>query len=148
WRPADSQLARSSKFVPLLTALLESQDPSPPGGENYVAFDRVPLPVGADSTKAVVVHKPDGSTVTAESGRAFFAETDQPGLYTIDTPHGPRPFAVNLDPLESKTAPLHIESLEQLGCRLASHVPKALSQEQVRVMYNVELENRQKLWRW
>jgi len=148
WQPVDSELARSSKFVPLMTALLEARDPRPLGEGNHVVFDRVPLPAVADTTKALVVHKPDGAVVTATPGEAFFAETDQPGLYTVDTPDGARSFAVNLDPLESKTAPLHDTSLEQLGCHLADHAPKKLDHEQLRQMYNMELENRQKLWRW
>ena len=43
---------------------------------------------------------------------------------------------------------LNVETLEQLGCRLAAHMPKAPDREQARQMYNLELENRQKLWRW
>jgi len=148
WQPADSQLARSSKFVPLMTALLEARDPRPLTGENHIVFDRVPLPAGPDSAPALVVHKPDGAVITATPGEPFFAETDQPGRYTVDTPHGARSFAVNLDPMESKTVPLHVESLEQFGCRLADHSSKRLDHEQIRQMYNIELENRQKLWRW
>jgi len=148
WQPADSQLARSSKFVPLITSLLEARDPRPLGGQNHVVLDRVPLPAVADSAQALVVHKPSGAVVTAATGAFFFSETDEPGLYTVDTPRGARSFAVNLDPLESKTSPLHVESLEQFGCRLANHSPKSLDHEQLRQMYNMELENRQKLWRW
>ncbi|MFI5455504.1 MAG: BatA domain-containing protein [Isosphaerales bacterium] len=148
WQPADSQLARSSKFVPLMTALLEARDPRPSGGENHIVFDRVPLPAGADSAKALVVHKPDGAVVTLAPGELFFSETDQPGLYTVDTPRGARSFAVNLDPIESKTAPLDETTLEQYRVHLADHSPKRLDHEQIRQMYNMELENRQKLWRW
>jgi hypothetical protein len=55
---------------------------------------------------------------------------------------------VNLSPLESKTAPLDIVTLEQFGCRLANHSGTRLDQDQLRQMFNAELENRQKLWRW
>jgi hypothetical protein len=96
----------------------------------------------------LVVHKPDGTLVTATPGESFFSETDQVGLYTVDAPRGARSFAVNLDPLESKIAPLSLESLEQFGCRLASHAPKKLDHEQIRQMFIMELENRQKMWRW
>ena len=66
----------------------------------------------------------------------------------MDTALGARSFAVNVDPLESKTAPLQLETLEQLGCRLAEHAPKPLNHAELRQMYNAELENRQKMWRW
>jgi sirohydrochlorin ferrochelatase len=147
WQPADSQLARSSKFVPLMSALLESRTARPVDAANHIVNDRVPLPVSDDSTKGLVIHKPDGAAITAEPPSPFFADTDEPGVYTIDTPAGARSFAVNLDPLESKTAPLHVETLEQLGCRLANHARERVDQAYVQQLQNMELENRQKLWR-
>jgi hypothetical protein len=147
WGPGDSQLARSSKFVPLMAALLEGNAP-PFDVQNILVGDKVPLPASSDPEKGLVVHKPDGATVAVEPGAESFAETDQPGVYTIDTPDGPRAFAANLDPAESRTSPLSVETLEQFGCRLASHAPKPVDGEQKRQMQNAELEGRQKLWRW
>jgi hypothetical protein len=147
WKPADSQLARSSKFVPLLTSLLDARDAAFRGGEHHIVYERVPLPGVTDSTGALTVHKPDGAVIKAARGERYFSDTDQPGRYTVEDAHGARSFAVNVDPLESKTAPLHVEVLEQFGCRLANHAPKKLDREQIRQMYNMELENRQKLWR-
>ncbi len=43
WQPADSQLARSSKFVPLMSALLEPRTPQPVIAANQRVGDRVPL---------------------------------------------------------------------------------------------------------
>ena len=94
------------------------------------------------------MHKPDGTTVTLAPQKRFSTQTDQPGLYAVDTPAGTTWFAVNLDPLESKTAPLPAETIEQYGIRLANHSQKTVDREQRRQMYNAELENRQKLWRW
>jgi hypothetical protein len=148
WQPADSQLARSSKFVPLMTALLEDRNPKPEAASKLVG-EPVPLPAPVDeSVKSVIVHKPDGTTVTLAPQNAIFDATDQPGLYAVDTPAGATWFAVNLDPLESKTAPLPAETIEQYGIRLANHSQKTVDREQRRQMYNAELENRQKLWRW
>ena len=148
WQPADSQLARSSKFVPLMSALLESRNPRPVIAANQRVGDRVPLPVADDAVKSMIVRKPDGAAVTIARQTAFFDETDQPGLYTLDTPAGASSFAVNLDPLESKTTPLPVETIEQFGVRLANHSRKNIDREQLRQMYNAELEGRQKLWRW
>jgi hypothetical protein len=148
WQPVDSQLARSSKFVPLMAALLEGRGARPLDAKSYMVHDRVPLRAMENSAAALIVHKPDGAVVKTTPNSEFFAETDQPGVFTVDMPGGARSFAVNLDPMESKTVPLHVETLEQLGCRLASHIPKNIDQEQLRQMYSAELENRQKLWRW
>lgn len=148
WQPADGQLARSSKFVPLMWALLEPRTPRPVIAANQKVGDRVPLVITDEAVKSITVHKPDGSAVTIARTTGVFDETDQPGLYTIDLPAGASSFAVNLDPLESKTAPLHVETIEQLGVRLASHSRQSIDREQLRQMYNAELEGRQKLWRW
>src|SRR5262249_34089581 len=76
--PAASELARSSKFVPFLTALLEVRDTRPLGGESHTVFDRVPLPPAADPAKPLVVHKPDGTLASTAADRAVFSETDEP----------------------------------------------------------------------
>jgi hypothetical protein len=148
WHPADSQLARSSKFVPLIAALLERRDARPFDATSRRVFDRVPLPAAEAGARGVVVHKPDGAVVTLAAGGASFAGTDQPGVYTVDTAAGARTFAVNLDPMESRTTPLEFETLEQWGCRLANPARAAADRASLRQMHNQELENRQKVWRW
>ena len=44
WKRDDSQLARSSKFVPLMTSMLELRDPLRFVASNVKVFDRVPIP--------------------------------------------------------------------------------------------------------
>jgi hypothetical protein len=148
WNPADSQLARSSKFVPLMACLLDYG--SPPGFDpgNHLVGEAVPLPDEGTSSRDRLIHRPDGSVARTAPGRRAFEGTDVPGVYAVDTATGPRTFAVNLDPLESKTAALHVETLEQLGCRLVSHAPRGVDREHLRQLQNLELESRQKLWRW
>lgn len=151
WNPVDSQLARSSKFVPLMAGLLEGRNAGEADLANLRVNDRVPLPAATGAGpggKGRAVLKPDGTTVMLASGASTFAEADQPGIYTVGAGEGARAFAVNLDPAESKTAPLHVETLEQLGCRLASHARKVEDPEHLRQLRNGELEGRQKLWRW
>jgi hypothetical protein len=148
WQPTDSQLARSSKFVPLMLSLLELGRPRLWSSASFMVGARVPLLAASDPGSDVVVHLPGGAAAKVAAGAGFFSETEQPGVYTIDTSAGERPFAVNLDPAESKTSPLHVETLEQLGCRLASQTSPKLDHEQIRQMQNAELESRQKIWRW
>ncbi|SIO41383.1 N-terminal double-transmembrane domain-containing protein [Singulisphaera sp. GP187] len=148
WNPSDSQLARSSKFVLLMAALLERREGRPATQANHLVHDPVSLPVIEGTAKGLVVRTPGGGTVATTPGTPLFSETDRPGLYTIETPAGAREFAVNLDPMESKTAPLNVETLEQFGCRLANHSNAAVDRDQFRQLHNAELEGRQKLWRW
>ncbi len=148
WQPADSQLARSSKFVPLLGALLELANRRPSATGNIAVGTPAPLPVEPGAATECLVHKPDGTTVRTSLASGSFGATDQPGIYQVDTSDGARSFAVNLDSGETNTAPLQIETLEQLGCRLVNLTALTVDAEQLRQMRNLELENRQKLWRW
>ncbi len=140
WRPAESQLARSSKFVPLMTALLDLGDPRPQGSDRVLVGDAVPLPEGVEH----VITKPDGAKVRA---RSLFTETDLPGVYTDGTAAGARTFAVNLDPLEGRTAPLALETFEQYGCRPARGEGPRIDQAQLALAKDAEQEGRQKAWR-
>jgi hypothetical protein len=139
WRPADSQLALSSKFLPLLHALLDQSSRLPVVRAQYFVGDEIALPPGAAS-----VRKPDGLEVRAE---AKFGQTDQPGIYTV-TPGATR-FVVNLAPEESRTSPLGPERFTALGVPLSREAgsPAKNGQREARATA-VELENRQKLWRW
>jgi hypothetical protein len=143
WNPSDSQLARSSKFVPLMAALLEGRTPPPVELASLTVLDRVPL----SDPDQIKIRKPDGSMVIPEAGSGYFNGTDEPGVYSVESPLNSRVFAVNLDPIESKTTPLSVETLEQLGCRLSASAAKVeLDREHLRQMQNAELEGRQKLW--
>jgi hypothetical protein len=160
WQPEDSQLALSTKFVPLLYAFLEqSGSVSPPPVQFYVG-DSAPL--GPNETGSVV-HTPDGSELRLRSDEAIFSQTMTPGIYTLGTanrsadisvrsnsesPLGRR-FAVNLDASESRTAPMPLDELERLGAPVL-HQPTVASREAERKvrLRNTELEERQKLWRW
>lgn len=144
WQPADSQLARSSKFVPLMAGLLAWDGSRASDAAHVYVGDPVRLPGG----EGVVVRRPDGRAVAVESGASAFAGTDEPGLYAIETPEGARTFAVNLDPAEGRTGPMEPETLEQLGCRLAGDAPRRADPAALRQLRNAELEGRQKLWRW
>jgi len=150
WQPEDSQLALSTKFVPLLYALLED---SAPGGllpVQYAVGDVLPLAIfAAGSQSALSIAAPDGSRLILATGETNFSRTMTPGIYTLDSASRPVRFAVNLDPAESRTAALPSDELERLGAPMARQTP-IVAREAGRKAFlrNSELENRQKLWRW
>jgi hypothetical protein len=148
WKKTDSQLARSSKFVAMMAALLDRRDPHPFDAEDHTVGDRVALPASLDDAQATVVHKPAGTDIAMAAGSTSFNDTDEPGVYTINPTASPQLFVVNLDPAESKTSPLAVETLEQFGCRLVNPTRTRVDRELLRQMRNAELESRQKLWRW
>jgi hypothetical protein len=143
WRPVDSQLALSSKFVPLLHALLEQSSNLPAQKAQYFIGEQVPLPGGA---QPLTVRQPDGTEVAAAPGSKFSA-TDQPGIYAV-TP-GTLRFVVNLAPEESRLAPLPPERFTSLGVplRTGRESPAELAKREGQAQAT-EIENQQKLWRW
>ena len=147
WQPADGQLALSTKFVPLLYSILERSRPSGSSLDQFFVGDALPLS-GQTTNGLRTVRKPDGSEIKVDA-QPNFSGTDIPGIYTL-LESGVR-MAVNVPPEESRTTPLTLDQLEKLGLPLEKHVdPKVaeLSKEQKRVLASVELEGRQKLWRW
>ena len=146
WQPEDSQLALSSKFVPLLYAMLEQGGALRDARSQHMIGDMVALPAVPAS---VTVRKPDASEIQAAGGEKF-AATDQPGIYMIGSIQPPLAFAVNLAPEESRTAPLPVEVLERFGVPIESQATSSPSQVQHRKerLQAAQLENRQKLWRW
>jgi len=150
WHPADSQLARSTRFVPLLYAILESSGAAQPAPVSYLVGERVPLTRDpARSGSVVTVMRPGGLTATLASTELDFSDTQAPGVYRLDAGVEPARFAVNLDPAESRTTPLPADELERLGVPMARPAadPPQVAARAARLR-DTELESRQKLWRW
>ena len=146
WHPADSQLAVSSKFVPLLWSVLESSGGVGSFATNYVAGESIVLPADGAAT---AVRGPGGETVALEPRAATFTGAARPGVYELTG--GPRPvrFAVNLDANESRTAPLGPDELEQLGVPVSRATAGLVAPvDSKSLLQGSEAENRQKLWRW
>lgn len=147
WHPDDSQLALSSKFVPLIQGVLELACGS--------RFDAATIEVGKPALlpdiaagNSAVIEKPDGTRAELRAGAKEFDDTDQPGLYRVQIGDQEFRFAVNVAAAESNTAPLDLEQLEQLGVPLGQNVSRAKRAEQLRQQRDIELESRQKVWRW
>ncbi len=92
--------------------------------------------------------KPDGAKALIPTDAHEFADTAEPGIYSLTMAEGPASFAVNLDPAESATTPLAPEAFEQLGCRLAGRADAVREAARLEQLRDVELESRQRLWQW
>lgn len=150
WHPDDSQLALSSKFVMFLGGLLDQTL----GSAQPLAGIPVgtPIPLRPDRTAPLVVRTPEGRDVSVPASETRFTETTVPGIYraALDRSGGADAltFAVNVPAAESDTAPLPVESLEQLGVRLGTVATQSERLGKIRQQRDVELESRQKVWRW
>jgi hypothetical protein len=149
WRPADGQLALSSKFVPLLYSLLDLAGTTPMPRQQYFVGDSVALPAPASQAAERTMLLPDGTRVPLGAGQTEFTGTSLPGVYSVIANVTTNHFAVNLDPAESRTAPLPSDELERLGVpapRPGLVATSALAK--ATHLQDVESEGRQKLWRW
>lgn len=152
WHPADSQLALSTKFPPLLASLLEWVCGGVVPRMHYVVGETVtPTRLGFLPKAAAVakVTSPDGMTHELGENGTFTA-THQPGLYRFSRGDEERLFAVNLDPAESRTTPLPLDELERLGVpvtgsEVVRSAPPAATPELATAQ---EVEGRQQFWRW
>jgi len=146
WQPDDSQIAVSSKFVPLLYSLLELAGGGGDSPTQWFVGDTVPVPT---SRTPATVRPPNGKPVTLAAGATSFADTNEPGLYELTVDGRTQRFAVNLDANESRTAPLGTDELEHIGVPVTTaRVEAQLTKDEAKLLAGAEAENRQKLWRW
>ncbi len=150
WKPQDSDLALSSKFVPLLYSNLEYGGVPLKQRNQYFVGDHIALPQRHPGSEPLSVRRPDGESVEVGSDETAFAQTDVPGIYTIGSGDQANMFAVNIAAAESQTAPMSLEELENMGVTFESQRPEpteqALQERQQASLAAMERE--QKLWRW
>ena len=129
WHPADSQLALSTKFVPLLFGWLDAAGFSHEQSLGFTFGDALPGEIAGTGTRIAT----------------------EPGIIEIARGQEKTRVAVNLAPAEGRTAPMEPGRLAQLGVRLASSAPghrAALAAAEKVKMEAVEEEARQKGWFW
>jgi hypothetical protein len=159
WHPSDSQLAVSTKFVPLLESSLEFIGVGTAPAEAFVVGD--PVPLERRDASGLQVRTPGGRTVAIESDAKEFVATSEPGVYAVETVGGGaaggrvvRRFAVNVDPQESRTVPMPLETLERFGAPSVvaaddrSGAEAGLKPTDPGLLASVEAEAQQKLWKW
>jgi len=140
WHPKDSRMALSTKFVPLLEGMLEAPEDDDALRAAYTINERIRIPDGTDA-----VHGPAGQVMDVGAGDTTFDGADVPGVYAFDVGGERRPFAVNLNPAESRTTPMPVDELDQRGV-LFKGVEAADAVTTLR-MHSVE-EQAQQIWKW
>ncbi|MEK9983635.1 MAG: hypothetical protein VW879_02735, partial [Opitutae bacterium] len=146
WRPEDSQLAVSTKFLPLLFSVLEQSAGALSRTSLFTTGEQVPLP---QTPQAVAVVRPDGKRFELKPDQEYFARTNNVGLYQLETSEAELTFAVNLPEMESRTSPMNPGRLAQYGVKFAESVPDTTTEELKKSQKPfAEIENRQKVWKW
>lgn len=142
WQPTASQLAMSTKFIPLVFSLFEA-------GGGGAASDRYEVGGRLDfePSETATITTPAGTEVAFKE-RADQEAVDQPGIYRFTDEESDRRFAVNLKESESHTAPFSEDQLERFGVTLGKNITTAEARENQRQLRDRELESEQKMWQW
>lgn len=142
WHPADSQLALSTKFVPLLFGWLSAagfrHDPS----AALFVGDSLPLDLAVEHT----VTSPSMKKVTVPVGRTITA--DEVGLYQVQSGERTQVLAVNLPPEEMRVLPLEPQRLATYGVQLSMPSGGAAELMDSQRFSSSEVEQRQQGWWW
>jgi len=155
WAPKDSQLALSTKFVPLLHTILEEGNTTRGLETQYSVGDKIDSNAWK-ALKSLSVTRPDGVTDTVLEGQGY-SQTHEPGLYTVKADGlFEWTFAVNMSSQEGRTQPLPVETFEGLGIltkrpeqSFADRVKEEASREaSTRLLKAREIEGQQQYWKW
>jgi hypothetical protein len=146
WQPEESQLAVSSKFLPLIGNLLDQACGASRALASTVVNAAVALP--RDRQTELQIQTPSGSKLKVATDATDFRETPEPGIYRATGDQQEFRFAVNVAASESDTAPLPIEQLEQLGLKIGQTATQSERLHRERQRRDTELESRQQFWRW
>jgi hypothetical protein len=148
WHPGDSQLALSTKFVPMIDGLLRRHDQAIVEAQ-YTVLEPIALPTAASQPGGGrVIIAPDGAKLEVPTTSTTFDAADKPGIYRLTQQGQETPLAVNLPADESRTTPVGVEELERWGAKLGKNPTSDELVTRQRRLRLMELENRQKLWRW
>lgn len=148
WQPADSELARSTKFVPLLLEMLEASHQQILQLPQYDVGQAVALNRDTRGKGDLVVETPRGDQLEIAQQQTTFTSTSSPGIYQLRSDTDAIDFAVNLPPSEGDTTMLDETRLEQFGIPLGEQQTAEQQEQRERQMRDLELESKQKLWQW
>jgi hypothetical protein len=151
WHSDTSNLALSTKFVPLLSMMMGPDVATQVRDDGIVTGQTIRLQNREPYTHVV---RPDGVQDELDKDSLAYAKTDLPGLYRFvrqsaeSDESADDAMAANVPPDESLVTPLDHAELERRGVRLGTLKSTAQQLDEQRQMRDVELESRQKLWRW
>lgn len=149
WQPSCSQLALSSRFLPLMWSLLELSRLGKRIQQYYEVGDLFVLPQGEEGNDTLT--GPDGTNVELnmmDSISGLSCQFPAPGRYTLSLGEETCTIAVNIARTESLVSPLPVEKLEALGIRLHQPVDADTEAATMKKLGENQIEARQGLWKW
>ena len=144
WTPADSQLALSTKFIPLLYSILQPVLEGKTQSRQFVVGREVNVTrfnngqAGGDVTVM-----PPGDGAAAIPVDTVFTPA-APGLYTAKGSDWSETFAVNLTAAESRTEPIVMEQFKKIGLPMSAPAAAPLAVEAAKKTET----HRREYWQW
>ena len=144
WQPSSSQLALSTKFIPLIAQMFSGNE----GTARYVAGHVVGTPLPWPPTEDAELVRSDGASSPYEQASdADFI--DRPGVHQLKMPGEELiTFASNLAESESQTDAMDEDTLERLGIGLGEAATAEKLTQATLQLRDRELESNQRLWQW
>jgi hypothetical protein len=143
WHPADSQLALSTKFIPLLYGWLAAAGFSHDPAATLLVGDALPL----DAAQVHTITDPENKTHRLKPGETF--TSSQIGLHKVQNAAHTQTYAVNLSPEEGRVLPLEPSKLAEYGLKLSSASdPQNESATTDQRLTASDTEQSQHLWWW
>jgi hypothetical protein len=122
WKPGDSQLALSTKFIPLLYSILQPVLEGKTQSRQFVVGSEVDVTrFNNGQAGGGVTVMPPGDGAAAISVDTIFTPP-APGLYTAKGAGWSETFAVNLKAAESRTEPIVMDQFKKLGLPMTDPV--------------------------
>lgn len=146
WQPQESQLALSTKFIPLMFGLLDAGRLDAAAPERLIVGEAFPGIMAADPSAIEIerITRP-----AAPIGRLSAVEcSDSPGVYRLRSEGNEEQVAVNLRESESRIEPMATDELQRLGVVLGTLETEQSTEQRERQLRDLELESKQTLWRW
>ncbi|MEM8733169.1 MAG: BatA domain-containing protein [Planctomycetota bacterium] len=151
WQPSESGVALSTKFIPILSQLLDPLAAEPI--QLAIAYCGDELTEFSDNTVFVnreTKERFQAGEATSTSRGSFSLE--EPGLYTVDpaepTSGKQSQIAAQMPTAESDVVASAPSVFEQFGINLGTVENSEAAQERARQLQVEELERKQRVWQW
>lgn len=144
WTPADSQLALSTKFIPLLYSILQPVLEGKTQSRQFVVGSKVNVTRfnNGQAGDDVTVMPPGDGAAAIPVDTVFTPAA--PGLYTAKGSGWSETFAVNLTAAESRTEPIVMEQFKKIGLPMSAPAAAPLAIEAAKKTETHRLE----YWQW
>ena len=148
WRPSDSQLALSTKFIPLLYSILQPVLEAKTQSHQFFVSDRIDVTRfnNGEVSGSVTIEPSGEGDATVETADIFLPTA--PGLYTASGADWSETFAVNLLPAESRTEPIPLDQFQKLGLPMDEAVASPGQLAADTATEEKTEANRREYWQW